>query len=439
MMAHQPVDLLEVWAYGELVGAVAAHPEGGYVFEYAPQWRRGGLELSPLHMPTSRAIHHFPLLNPATYHGLPPLLADSLPDRFGNALIDAYLARQGISPRDVTPLDRLAYLANRGMGALSYRPPAGPEDDKIVAIQLADLVTSARRAIRGEIGGDDHDTADALSNLVRVGTSAGGARAKAVIAFNPDTGQIRSGQLGAPEGFEHWLCKLDGVEAANTGHDIVIGDGLAYGRIEYAYHLMALDAGVAMTECQLLPEHTRAHFLTRRFDRGAQGERIHVLTLCGLAHLDFNQAGAHDYAQYLAVVDELDLGADARAQAFTRMVFNVAGVNCDDHTKNLSFLLDRDGQWRLSPAYDVTYAYNPSGAWTSAHQMTVAGKRSDVTIGDCLELADRFAVPAPRRIIDRTVAAIEQWPTYAEQAGLDEQTADGIAHAHRQVGLRERR
>lgn len=438
-MAHQPIDLLEVWAYDQLVGAIAPHPQGGYVFEYDQAWRRGGLELSPLYMPTTPAIHHFPLLNRDTYHGLPPLLADSLPDRFGNALIDAYLTRQGISPRDVTPLDRLAYMANRGMGALSYRPPAGPEDDEIVAIQLADLVTSARRAIRGEIDADDSDTADALSNLIQVGTSAGGARAKAVIAYNPDTGQIRSGQLDVPEGFEHWLCKLDGVETSNTGHDTVLGDGLPYGRIEYAYHLMALDAGVDMTECQLLPEHNRAHFMTRRFDRGERGEKIHALTLCGLAHLDFNHAGAHDYAQYLATIDELDLGADTRAQAFARIVFNVAGVNDDDHTKNLSFLMDRDGQWRLSPAYDVTYAYNPSGEWTSAHQMTVAGKGDDITISDCLELADRFAVPAPGRTIDRIVAAIGQWPAYAEQAGLNQETADSIAQAHRQVGLQDHR
>jgi len=434
-MAHVPVDLVEVRAFGATVGAVAPDPQSGaYVFEYAPAWRRTGIELSPLHMSSGQAFHSFPGLNRNTFQGLPPLLADCLPDRFGNALVDAWMARQGIPAGTITTLDRLAYTGTRGMGALTFHPPTGPVGEEPTAVALADLVESARRALRGEFGADD-DTSDALADLIGVGTSAGGARPKAVIAYNPDTGQIRTGQFDAPTGFGHWLCKFDGVDATNAGHTPALGDGLPFGRIEYAYHLMAGEAGIDMTECHLLTEHDRAHFLTRRFDRTDGGDRLHLLTLCGMAHLDFNQPRVHDYAQYLDVIHILRLGPTALVQAFRRIVFNVAAVNCDDHTKNLSFLMDPDGTWSLSPAYDMTYAYNPSGDWANAHQMSVQGKFSAITQSDLANLADQFAVPSPGDIIERVSDAVADWAGFADEAGVPGDLTDEIARAHRTLGI----
>lgn len=430
-MTYTPVDLVEVRLGDDTVGAVAFdQAAGAYVFEYDPDWRRRGVELAPLHMPTSTAIHVFADLSRRTWLGLPPLLADSLPDRFGNALVDAWMAREGVATSEITALDRLAYAGTRGMGALTYHPPVRPETEPPTAVALADLVEAARRALRGDVGDPDD-----LADLIRVGTSAGGARPKAVIAFNPDTGQIRTGQLDAPEGFTHWICKFDGVDASNTGPVAVLGDGLPYGRIEYAYHLMAEAAGVEMMESRLLTEHDRSHFLTRRFDRTETGERHHILTLCAMAHLDFNLPRTHDYAQYLEVVADLGLGPDAMEQAFIRCVFNVAAVNCDDHTKNLSFLMQPDGTWGLSPAYDVTYAWNPAGEWASAHQMSVGGRFSGIGADDLLAMADRFAVPSPSDAIDRVREAVARWPEFAGLAGVPDDVTDRVGRSHIELGL----
>jgi len=363
----------------------------------------------------------FPNLPPLTYHRLPAMIADSLPDDFGNALTTAYLANEGVQPEDITPLDRLAYLGSRGMGALEFRPGRGPRTRKSTAIDLSELVVAARSALAGDIASES-GTTDAIKHLIAVGTSAGGARAKAVVALNPKTGELRSGQVPVDHGFEPWLLKLDGVNANSD-----LGVSGYFGRIEFAYSKMAAAAGIEMTECRLLEEGGRAHFMTRRFDRTAEGEKIHLQSLCALAHLDFKQIAVHDYAQLFLQIDQLGLGADARAEAFRRMVFNVAAANCDDHSKNFAFLLPRSGEWRLSPAYDVTHAYAPRSEWTHQHLMAIIGKRTAIDRRDIETVADRFAVPDAARIREEVLAAIDEWPHHAEACGVPGKVAQDVA------------
>ncbi|RKR73866.1 type II toxin-antitoxin system HipA family toxin [Frondihabitans australicus] len=439
-MPYTPVAAVEVTAWGLRVGAVAPDPGlGSYVFEYYPDWVARGIELAPLHMPISRRRHVFPSLPEATFHRLPALLADALPDDFGNAIIDAWLARQGIRQGDVTPLDRLAYMSNRAMGALEFRPSRGPRQRVASAVEMSALVEGARSVLDERFAGD-RETEAAIHSLIQVGTSAGGARAKAVIAWNPDSGEIRSGQLPADPGFEFWLIKLDGV-----GRDAELGSGGDYGRVEYAYAQMARAAGLEMTETRLLEENGRAHFMTRRYDRGEGGSKVHALTLCGLTHLDFRQRQTHDYSQYFQAIASLGLGASAREQAFRRMVFNVLAANCDDHTKNFSFLLDGPGApggpgavsasdegagaWRLAPAYDVTFAYNPGGAWTYQHLMSVNGRFRDITLGDIEAVADRHLVPRARAVVDEVRSAVAGWRGFASDAGVAPSLARDMAAA----------
>lgn len=419
-MAYQPVDVIEVSAWGRVVGAVApADTSRTYAFEYTPEWIAGGVELAPLHLRNQPGVFTFPELSPDTFYGLPAMLADVLPDRFGNALVNAWMVDHGVAPAEITPLDRLAYAADRAMGALTFAPPVDHPADDATAVHLADLVVAARAQVSGSFTAPE--AADALHQLITVGTSAGGARAKAVIAYHPDTGQVRSGQLDAPDGFEHWLVKLDGVGDPDVP-GVELGETQPYTRVEYAYHLMATAAGIDMEPCRLLPEGPRTHFLTRRFDRGPAGERIHLQSLCAMAHLDFNQARAHSYASYLATVDRLGMGPADLEQAFRRIAFNVAAFNCDDHTKNLAFVLADGDRWRLSPAYDVTFAYNPDGRWTSMHQMAVGGKFEGIDADDLFELGDRYGVPAIRSVFDDVRRAVAAWPDFATEAGVPAST-----------------
>jgi serine/threonine-protein kinase HipA len=422
-VAYQPVEVVEVRCWGSRVGAVALDERSGfYAFEYERAWTDDGVELAPTTMPTSgpQRTFIFPTLPPPTYHRLPSMLADSLPDDFGNALTTAYLANEGVPPSAITPLDRLAYLGSRGVGALEFHPLRGPRTRTTTAIELAELVGAARSALTGRTTSPDEIT-DALSHLIAVGTSAGGARAKAVVSLNPRTGELRSGQVRADPGFEQWLLKLDGV-----GADLDLGDTGNFGRIEYGYHLMAQSAGIEMTPCQLLEEGGRAHFMTRRFDRLDNGEKVHVQTLCALAELDFRQIGTHDYAQLFVLIDQLGLGAEARGEAFRRMVFNVAAANCDDHTKNFSFTLPRGGQWSLSPAYDVTHAHSPNSHWTRQHLMAVNGRTTEITRADVLEVGDRFSVPRVSSTIDQVLDAVASWPSFAARAGVPEEATKRI-------------
>jgi serine/threonine-protein kinase HipA len=411
------VDVVEVKCWGARVGAIALDERSGfYAFEYERTWMDSGVELSPTTMTTrgSARTFIFPTLAPRTFHRLPSLIADSLPDDFGNALTTAYLATEGVATNQITALDRLAYLGTRGVGALEFHPLRGPRTRKSTAIELSELVIAARSALSGGTF-EESDVTDAIAHLITVGTSAGGARAKAVVSLNPETGELRSGQVPADPGFEQWLLKLDGV-----GADQDLGTTAHYGRVEYGYYLMARAAGITMMPCRLLEESGRAHFMTRRFDRPDGGEKVHVQTLCALGNLDFRQIGAHDYGQLFLLLDELELGTESRAEVFRRMVFNVAAANCDDHTKNFSFVLPHDGQWALSPAYDVTHAYAPHSVWTRQHLLAVNGKSTDVSRADVLEVGDRFGVPAMTSIIDQVLDAVGQWPTFGAEAGVPE-------------------
>ena len=419
--------VIEVRIWGQRVGAAAPDPRlGCYVFAYDPAWRHSGIELAPLTMPLAdtQTTFAFPNLAEPSYHRLPGLLADALPDDFGNALIDAWMAGKGVDKNAVTTLDRLAYMGKRGMGALEFKPARGAHRESVEPLQMQTLVEAARKVIQGDLSGDVHAQA-ALANIIRVGTSAGGARAKAVVTWNTQTQEIRSGQFEAAAGFEHWVLKFDGM-----GKDLELGGSADYGRIEYAYHLMAKAAGIHMSECRLLEENGRAHFMTHRFDREVSGEgtlKHHVQTLCAIDHLDYKQRATHAYAQLFMVIAKLKLGDEANSQAFRRMVFNVMAKNCDDHSKNFAFRLKQGQTWELAPAYDLTHAHNPQGEWTYQHLLSVNGKFSNITRADLLQEADRFGVRRPLDLIADVQAALESWPRFAAEAGLGGKIVEAIA------------
>jgi serine/threonine-protein kinase HipA len=424
---YTPVSIVEVRIWGKAVGAVALDPRlGYYAFEYQPVFVRSGIELAPLMMPLAGATEPFVFveLPEATYRRLPGLLADALPDDFGNALIDAWMAREGVGKSRITSLDRLAYMGKRGMGALEFKPALGPRPSKpSTAIELSALVESARRAVQGAIDTDAHAQA-ALAQIIQVGTSAGGARAKAVVSWNPATGEIRAGQFDVQAGFDHWLIKLDGV-----GVDERLGVSQDYGRIEYAYHLMARAAGITMSPSRLLEEHGRAHFMTRRFDREGNAKH-HVQTLCGLAHLDYRQKATHDVSQLFLTIERLGLGYDAKEEAFRRIAFNVIAANCDDHPKNVSFLLREGGAWELAPAYDVTYAFNPKGEWTYQHLMSVNGKFAAISHADLMTVADRFGIGTAPDVLPQVHEAVSLWPDFAKEAKVSKSEVTRVKEHH---------
>ncbi|MHB1252388.1 MAG: type II toxin-antitoxin system HipA family toxin, partial [Acidimicrobiales bacterium] len=371
------------------------------------------------------------------FHGLVPLLADSLPDAFGNALVNAWMAEHGVGSERITPLDRLAYAADRAMGALEFRPPAQDAmNETPSAIALADLVLAARLTVRGELV-DDASAHSAIQQLIHVGSSAGGARAKALVTFNPATYQLGSAFSMLEAGFEHWIIKLDGVSATGMdGHGDGLGESAPYGRIEYAYSLMARAAGVDMTDCILLAEGPRRHFMTRRFDRDNEGGRLHVVSLAAMAHLDQRHTGAHSYDQYLATVRQLGLGPSSLQQAFRRMVFNVAAVNRDDHTKNFAFMRTRSGEWTLTPAFDITHAHRRNSEWTSRHNLRVNGKTESITLEDLHVVGDRHEVPGYKSIVREVLGAVDAWAEFASRAELDERAREAVAHDLEQFGPR---
>lgn len=417
---------IEVRIWGQRVGAVAPDPQAGcYAFEYEPKWQRKGIELAPLTMSVgdSPSMFLFPALPEPSFKRLPGMLADALPDDFGNALIDAWMARRGVRKEAITTLDRLAYMGKRGMGALEFKPARGSHSESAEPLQMKTLVEAARNVIHGDLSNDSHAQA-ALANIIRVGTSAGGARAKAVVAWNRKTDELRSGQFDVEKGFEHWLLKFDGV-----GKDMELGTGAHYGRIEFAYHRMALAAGIVMEPCRLLQENGRAHFMTRRFDRDGNAKH-HIQTLCAMQHLDYKQRGTHAYEQLFLVMTQFDLGDDALSQVFRRMAFNVMARNCDDHTKNFAFRLKQGGAWELTPAYDVTHAYNPQGEWTYQHLMSVNGKFDGIARSDLLAVADRFGIRRPKDLLAQVRDAVAGWPGFADAAGLAPADANTVAADH---------
>jgi serine/threonine-protein kinase HipA len=428
------VTVAEVRLWGTTIGAVSVERAGEpAAFEYTPEFASSGIEVAPLAMPLSRALYRFTSLGEA-FHGLPGLLADSLPDKFGNAVLDAWLAAQGRSPQDINAVERLLYAADRGMGALEFRPALGPRGDASKPLEVAALVELANEVLRErsllQESFGDSTKERALREILRVGSSAGGARAKAVIAWNPATNEVRSGQVQAPEGFGYWLLKFDGV-AANRDRELA--DPLGYGAIEYAYSQMARAAGIEMSECRLFEENGRRHFMTRRFDRRDNGEKLHMQSLAALAHLDFNLAGAHSYEQALLVARRLGLPPESIEELFRRMCFNVVARNHDDHVKNLAFLMDRRGRWSLAPAFDLNYAFNPQGAWTSRHQMTLNGKRDDFTLADFRAVARTALLPRGREraLLAQVAAAVARWPEFAAAADVPPARATLIAHHHR--------
>ena len=414
--------LAEVKLWGKTIGAVLLQ-DGDDVtsFEYDAAFAQSGIQVAPLVMPLSRRVHRFPALSRTTFHGLPGLLADSLPDKFGNALIDAWLASRGRQADSFNAIERLCYTGQRGMGALEFAPATGPAAKQTTGIEVSRLVALTSKVLTHQNNLQASFAAqgseDALSDILRVGTSAGGARAKAVIAWNRKTNEVRSGQVKAGKDFEYWLLKFDGVSG---NKDKELDDPKGYGLIEYAYYLMALECGIDMSECRLFKEHGRSHFMTRRFDRLAGGEKLHMQSLSALAHYDFNMAGAYSYEQALLVMRQLQLPMQAIEQQFRRMAFNIVARNQDDHVKNIAFLMNKSGEWSLSPAFDMTYSFNPAGAWTASHQMTMNGKRDNFTLDDFNACAKKASMKRGRaaKIVSEVQATVSKWKSFAEQAGL---------------------
>jgi serine/threonine-protein kinase HipA len=425
------VDTATVHLQGNLVGAVSWLENLGHaVFEYDPRFIEGGSQLSPIHMThevarRSDGLFTFPSLSRETFLGLPGLLADSLPDKFGNAVIDAWLARNGRDIATFTPVERLCYMGKRGMGALEFAPATKRSGALEAPVELEELVRLAQEIMvkRAEIDVGVEDGPDALREILRVGTSAGGARPKAIIAMN-DQGHILSGQGDPKAGYEYWLLKFDGVT------DLELGEPRGYGRIEQAYSLMAKAAGISMTECRLLEEGGRAHFMTRRFDR-AEGKKIHTQTLCGLAHYDYNKAGSFSYEQLFSIMRQLHLSKAEAEEQYRRMLFNLIARNQDDHTKNVSFLMSPDGSWSLSPAYDITYSHNPKGLWTNQHQMSLGGKRDHFSREELLAFGKSISMPDSEGTLEQVIEAVSRWPTFAKAAGVSSSITKEISKFHR--------
>jgi serine/threonine-protein kinase HipA len=424
----------EVRLWGRVIGAVSLEDDQDYAaFQYDSDFAQSGIEISPLMMPLSNRIYTFPELSRVTFWGLPGLLADSLPDKFGNALIDAWLATQGRTAGDFNAVERLCYTGARGMGALEFAPQKGPRLRQAKKIKIDALVQLASDVLtqHGQFSANlaDAHREEALKDILRVGTSAGGARAKAVIAWNPKTNEIRSGQISAGKEFEYWILKFDGVSG---NKDKELEDPKGYGVIEYAYYLMAKECGITMTECRLFEENERRHFMTKRFDRLPNGEKLHMQSLCALAHFDYNAAGAYSYEQALLTIRQLKLPVDAVEEQFRRMVFNIVGRNQDDHVKNIAFLMDKEGHWSLAPAFDMTYSYNPSGAWTATHQMTLNGKRDNFTMSDLRAAAKRANMKRGRAeaIVKEVLSVVKRWPEFAAAAKLSDRLRDNIQKTH---------
>ena len=421
----------EVYLWGTKIGTVVQNTANDIPrFMYDSGFIKSNIEISPIMMPLSAQIYSFPRLNEETFHGLPGLLADSLPDKFGTRIINEYLAKQGRSIESLTAVERLCYVGSRGMGALEYVPQKGMESpDQSIDIddlaKLADKILSERKDIN--IKADEQ----AMEQLIKVGTSAGGARAKALIAWNEETKDIRSGQIDAGKGYSYWLLKFGNV--SNNKDKDTESDGKEYSKIEYAYYLMTKDAGINMSECQLIETKEGIHFATKRFDREDKtNKKIHMQSLGGLAHYDFNDAGAHSYEQAAYVMRKIKLAQTEIEQLFRRMIFNEVSKNYDDHVKNVSFLMDRNGKWTLSPAYDMTFSYNPNSIWTSRHQMKINGKRENIEMEDLVACGKNMDISNKKinEILSQIIEAVKKWPQYAEAVKLNEVYMEEIKRQH---------
>lgn len=416
-----------------MVGALAWNPEAANAtFEYTPEWIQTGVQMSPLQMPASpqgARLFRFPQLNYETYKGLPACFADTLPDDFGNAVINAWLSRNGRDPASFTPLERLLYTGKRGMGALEYAPAIQPAKNPKEKLELESLVTMAQQVLDQRTQALSSLASDTdISGILQVGTSAGGARAKAVIAINKDRSEIRSGQVKAPEGFEHYLLKFDGVVEHSSQRE-TFGDPQGFGRMEYAYYLMATDAGITMSPCELLIEGKRAHFLTKRFDR-IGNYKLHYQSLCAIDHADYKKPGHYSYEQLFSVARQLRLSRAEAIELYRRMVFNIVARNHDDHAKNFGFLLPGPhDSWQLAPAFDVAYSYKPGSPWVDSHQLSLMGKRDNFTREDLLDAAKLISnfTKEAKQIINQVVETVSRWSEYADRAGVAENFRDRIA------------
>ena len=429
----------EVRLWNDLVGTLVWNEQRRYaLFEWNKDFLKKGFDLTPIIMPAHTInpdiVYSFPAADEIewkTYKGLPGFIADSLPDSFGNKVIDKWVERQGRTVGDFSPIERLCYTGKRGIGALEFFP-AIFKNDKIVAVDVAELVNLSESVFseRQEMRSNIKDK-KIIEDIVRVGASAGGARPKAVIAYNKTTGEIKSGQIAeVPDGFEHWLIKLDGV---TKSADLGLATGM--GRVEYAYYLMAQDCGIEMSQCRLLEEGGRAHFMTKRFDRPGAGEKLHLQSLCAIAGINYAIIGTYDYAQAYSAIRQLRLPHTSIEQLYRRMVFNVIAQNCDDHTKNTAFLMDRKGQWSLAPAYDMSYAYDPTGRWTFQHFLSVNGKYKNITIIDMLEVGREQSVKNAKHIIDNVKEVVAHWSQYAKEAGVPKTLIASIKKAHELINI----
>ena len=428
------IEIAKIKIWDQFVGAVAWDSRGYANCEYDSTFLKKGIQLSPIMMPNrENFIYQFSNLNKETYKGLPGLLADSLPDAYGNKIIDAWLARMGRSKDDFSPIERLCYMGKRGMGALEFEPILDKnsqsdshkiEIDKLV--DLANQILNERQTLKVTLSKNEKSNKNAIEEIISVGSSAGGARPKAVIAYNEKTKEIRSGQVEAPKGFDYWLLKFDGVSKKSLG----LHDPLGFGKIEYAYYLMAEMAGIKISESKLFTENNRSHFMTKRFDR-ENGKKIHMQTLCGLAHFDYNQAGAYSYEQAFQVIRKLNLSHEDSIQLFKRMIFNVLSRNQDDHTKNISFLMREDGKWRLSPAYDVTYSFDSSNIWLSTHQMSINGKRDNFKISDFEKIAKDENIKNWKSIFEEVLSGVLLWENFAKDLEIEKDKIFNITKMHR--------
>ena len=427
------VDFAEVNIWGEFVGAVRWDSENRLAsFQYDTKFLSKGWDISPIKMPliNGARIYSFPELRPIrgentdTFKGLPGMLADALPDKYGNQLINVWLAQQGRPADSMNPVEQLCFIGTRGMGALEFELALFKAGKQALSIEIKSLVETAQRMLDQRVGFETNlkeDEQKAISDILKIGTSAGGARAKAVIAYNSKTGEVKSGQAKAPIGFEHWLIKLDGV------HDAQFGESNGFGRVEYAYHLMAKDCGISMMDCHLLEEDNgRAHFMTKRFDREGNDTKHHIQTFCGIQHYDYNNLYGYSYEQLFQTMRVLKLTYPEAEQMFRRMVFNVMATNYDDHTKNFSFRLKRDGKWELSPAYDVCYSYDPNNIWVSQHTLSINGKHKDITKVDLMTIASANNIKKGEKIIDEIKLVVSNWQQYAEKVKVAQNLRDSI-------------
>lgn len=410
---------VNIW--NTMVGAVAWNDSKGFAsFEFDEKFLRKGLDLSPLKMSlvdvnNGKKIFSFPALNKETFRGLPGLLADSLPDRFGNRIIEVWLAQQGKNPETFNSVEKLCYIGKRGMGALEYEPVLLTQEESSHSLELRELVSLAKNILNEKMNFQtnlNEKKRRSILDIIKIGSSAGGARAKAIIAYNSKTGDVRSGQIDDLKDYEYWIIKFDGVS------DKKLGDPQGYGKIEYAYYLMAIDCGIKMSECKLLSEDKRAHFMTKRFDRNGN-KKIHLQSLCAIAHFDYNYPSSYSYEQAFQTIRQLKLSYENTEQLFLRMVFNIVARNQDDHTKNISFLMDETGNWSLAPAYDVTYAYDPKNKWMKSHQMSVNGKHDEINRNDILVLAKNMNIKKTNEKIDMVIDVVSNWNRFAKKANVN--------------------